>query len=359
VSGLIVTYPTNAEIDETVQAYVPQVDRFIGSRYMPVKARNTNKVRWTEKDSMRGKTKSHKRGNDPHIDDREGSVDREFTPMDFKETDVIGEKEILEKRQEGTWGEPLDLEDSVAETIKDRADKTMIAVEDTRWQAFRGKLRVNENGVKVSEDFPVQEHEPLVDFDNFNSAKPLMVLDEIGDKFDGTGARGDGAVHVMSKKTFRLILQNNNEGDLKKFAGSNFVDVMNGLAAFNKLLRDRNGSSIELTDEGWIDDDNNYIRFVKTGEIFTFGARPAGQIIGEWQATISLHRQENGKPIGGYFSILEVNNQASEGATTISLAQLGAGRNPKFSITGGIYGGPTMKYPKSVVYTKVKEVLEN
>jgi hypothetical protein len=70
--GLLVTYPTNAEIDETVQAYIPQVDKFIGSEYMPIKPRNTNKVKWTEKDKMRGKTSVHKRGNDPHIDDRGG-----------------------------------------------------------------------------------------------------------------------------------------------------------------------------------------------------------------------------------------------------------------------------------------------
>lgn len=355
--SLVVTYPTNAEIDETVQAYIPQVDNFIGSQFMPVKPRNTNKVRWTEKNKMRGKTSIHKRGSDPHIDDREGSVDREFSPIDFKETDVIGEKEILEKRQEGTWGEPLDLEDTVVETMRDRADKTMISVECTRWDAFRGLLAINEKGVKVNETFPVQSHLPLVEWNDFDNAKPLMVLDEIGDKFDGTGASNTGAIHVMSRKTFRLLLQNNNESDLRKFAGSNFVDVMNGLAAFNKLLQDRNGSMVTLTDEGWIDDANNFVRFVKTGEIFTFGKRPLNQMHGEWQATISLHRQENGKPIGGYFSIMEVNGQPSTGATTISLAQLGAGKNPKFEITGGIYGGPTIKYPQSIVYTKVLNAL--
>ncbi len=355
--SVTVTYPTNAEIDETIQAYIPEVDKFIGSQFMPIKPRNTNKVRWTEKNKMRGKTSVHKRGNEPHVDDREGSVEREFSPIDFKETDVIGEKEILEKRQEGTWGEPIDLEDTVVETIQDRADKTMIAVEDTRWNAFRGSLTINEKGVKVSETFPVQTHEPLVEWNDFPNAKPLMTLDEIGDKFDGTGARNEGAIHVMSRKTLRLLWQNNNELDLKKFAGSNFVDVMNGLAAFNKLLQDRNGSMVMITDEGYIDDANAYIRFVKVGEIFTFGKRPMNQMIGEWQATISLHRQEGGKPIGGYFSILEANGQASDGATSISLAQLGAGKNPKFEITGGIYGGPTLKYPQSIVYTKVLDTL--
>jgi Phage major capsid protein E len=355
--SLTVTYPTNAEIDETIQAYVPQVDKFIGSGFMPIKPRKTNKVKWTEKNKMRGKTALHKRGNEPHIDDREGSVDREFKPIDFKETDVIGEQEILEKRQEGTWGEPLDLEDVVVETIRERADKTMIAVEETRWAAFRGHLSMSAKGVKVNETFPVQTHTPLVEFDDFANAKPLMVLDEIGDKFDATGASNEGAIHVMSRKTFRLFLQNNNDADLKKFAGSNFVDVMNGLAAFNKLLQDRNGSMVKLTDEGFIEDDENFIRFVKAGEIFTFGKRPMNQKIGEWQATISLHRQENGKPVGGYFSIMEVNGQPSVGSITTSLAQLGAGKNPKFEITGGIYGGPTIKYPQSIVYTKVLEVL--
>jgi hypothetical protein len=45
-----------------------------------------------------------------------------------------------------------------------------------------------------------------------------------------------------------------------------------------------------------------------------------------------------------------VNGQPnSAGAAAISLAQLGAHGNPSIGVCHGVYGGPRIKYPRSII----------
>jgi len=42
-----------------------------------------------------------------------------------------------------------------------------------------------------------------------------------------------------------------------------------------------------------------------------------------------------------------VNGQPNPGAITI--AEIGGGKNPKVEITGGVYGGPRLIFPRTVI----------
>ena len=92
--SLVLTFPTNAELNTVVQDYVAQTQNFIGAQILPETQAMTQKVRWDERDHDRGMTAPHVMGSDPKTDRRMGSVTREYEPIPFKETDLLKEDEM-------------------------------------------------------------------------------------------------------------------------------------------------------------------------------------------------------------------------------------------------------------------------
>ena len=171
--SLTFTFPTNVELEQVVQEYVIQPDMFMGEKILPVVESMAQKVRWDELDNERGMTAPHNMGTDPKVDKRPGSKTREYEPIAFKETDLLKENEMLRARELGTLGGVINLNREIARIVKARMDKTKIRQEMIRWQTLRGQLSINENGVKVSETFPIQTYNSLVDWDTLGTATPL------------------------------------------------------------------------------------------------------------------------------------------------------------------------------------------
>ncbi len=337
-----------------VQEYTAQTDNFIGAEILPETEAYTQKVRWDELDTDRGMTAPHEMGSDTRIDKRPGMKTREYTPIPFKESDVLHEGEILRSREMGTLGNVLNLDREVARITKARLDKTRIRMEWLRWQTLRGSISVNENGVVVSETFPIQSHDVSVDFDELATATPLKEYNAVKLKFRTTGASAMGAKAYMNSKTANWHLENQNAADLKGFQNSNFVNLSYSIEELNKVMAARGLPELVVYDEGYIDENGTFQLFIPDGEVIVVGKRPGGQKVGDWCSTPSMHRLKNGVWAPGYFSILKANNKPSVGSMTLSLAELGADENPRLKITGGIYGGTRLIYPRSVVKMNVK-----
>lgn len=351
--GLIYRFPTNVALDMVVQEYMPQAETLRAEEILPFQEVATQKVQWDEKDTMRGMTAPHVMGTDPKIDRREGSKTHEYEPIPFKEEDLIKEDELLKARQLGTLGGVVNLNQKVAEVTKDRMDKTKLRCEHTRWQTLRGKLEIAENGVRVKEIFPVQKFTPPIPWGDRKQAKILVDTAEMKRMYRGTGASIRGAVAIGNNTTISAILENANPDDLQGFRAENFRNANYDLNETNKLLAARGLFMLEENDEGWIDEDGEFQTWLDDGELIIVGKRPQGQKIGAWLQTPHLHRQRNGNPAPGFFSLLECNGVPSMGGMTVDLGALGAGKNPKIGITGGVYGGPVLWYPRSIIYAKV------
>jgi hypothetical protein len=350
---LTLTFPTNAELDLVVQDYVAQTENFIGATILPETNSMHQKVRWDERDHDRGMTNAHVMGTDPKVDRRMGSVTREYEPIPFKETDLFKEDEILRSRELGTLNQTLDLSREIARTAKNRLDKTRIRMEWLRWQTLLGSISINENGVKVNETFPVQPHDAAVAFSTVATAAPLKEFNAVKLKFRKTGASAQGGKAYLNQTTANSILENQNANDLKGFQNANFTQLPYSIEEANKILSVRGLPELVVYDEGYIDENDDLQLFIPDGKIIVVGKRPAGQTVGDWVSTPSLHRNVDGQPAPGYFSIVEVNGQSSEIVGAVSMSQLGQGKNPKVEITGGIYGGTRLIYPKSVVVMDV------
>lgn len=343
------TYPTNVALDRVVQEYVVDASSFMGLQILPVEPAYTQKVQWDELDSERGMTAPHLLGTDPRIDLRPGSRLREYEPIAFKETDLVKEDELLRARQLGSLGGAINLNALMARIAKARMDKTRIRQEWTIWEALRGQLTINENGVFVNETFPVQQYAPIVPWSNLATSTPLKDFNAVGLLFRGTGATIGGAEAIINQTTANWLLENQNAADLKGFQGANFTQLPFSLDQINTILAARGLPKLVVNDTGFINNNGAFETFVKDGDVHIVGKRPMNEKVGAWISTPTLHRVVNGVETPGYFEILEVNGHPANGATSVSIAALGTSKNPKFELTGGIYGGPALRFGRSII----------
>ncbi|QQS31866.1 MAG: major capsid protein [Acidobacteriota bacterium] len=346
---LTLTFPTNAELNEVVQAFQDDPSQHIGAGILPINTSMAQKVRWDERDHDRGLTAPHVMGTDPKTDTRQGHKTYEYEPIPFKETDLLKESEILRSRELGTLAGTLDLSSEIARIARDRFNKTMARIEKLRWDTLKGAIAIDENGVKVNETFAVQTHSPLVDWDTLATAKPLADFNALKLKFRKTGATAAGAKAYMNQVTANWLLENQNAADLKGFQNQNFAHLPYSVEEMNKILAVRGLPEIVVYDGGYVNENDTFVPFLADAEVIVIGKRPAGQNVGDFMSTPSLHNSANGQPAPGYFSIIEVNGQPSEAVGSVSMGQLGSAKNPKVEITGGIYGGTRLLYPKSVI----------
>jgi hypothetical protein len=347
--SLVLTFPTNAELNEVVQAFQDDPSQHIGAGILPVNTSMAQKVRWDERDHDRGLTAPHVMGTDPKTDTRQGHKTYEYDPIPFKETDLLKESEILRARELGTLSNTLDLSAEVARIARNRYNKTMARIEKLRWDTLRGAVAIDENGVKVNETFAVQTHTPIVDWDDVDNAKPLADFNLLKLLFRKTGASAAGAKAYMNQTTANWLLENNNSDDMKGFQNSNFVHLPYSVDEANKVLAARGLPQLVVYDGGYVDESNDFNTFIRDGEVIVVGNRPAGQTVGDFMSTPTLHNTANGQPAPGYFSIIEVNGRPSELVGAVSMGEIGNAKNPKVEITGGIYGGTRLLYPKSVI----------
>jgi len=347
------TFPTNVELDIMTQEYVIEREKFIGDKILPFAEYGSQRVRWDEKDSERGMTAPHNMKSDPTIDDRPGSVTREYEPIPFKESDVIKEDELLRARELGTLGGGINLDRTVAQTVRSREDKTFIRAEWLRWKTLTGGFTISENGVFVSETFPVQHYYSVVGWNHPLTAIPLRDGNATKLMFRGTGASAKGAVEYMNQTTLNALLENGNQNDIAGFRSQNFTNVNFSLTQINTILTDRGLPTIEVYDEGWNNEDGDFETFIPDGISITIGKRPMGQVVGQFAQTPSFHRIKAGLPAPGIFTILEVNGQGNRGSLTVDGELLGSVANPNIKITGGVYGGTFLWFPRSVIVKHV------
>jgi major capsid protein E len=348
---LTYTFPTNFELDLLAQELVIDPAAFIGvGRLAPVRDFLTQRVQWEQLDLERGMTAPHNMETDPKIDTRPGATLREYDPIAFKESDLVKEKELLRAREIGTINNVVSLDRLIARIMAARRLKTWVRMEWAIWAMFGGALAIDENGVKVSETFPVQTFATVVPWATHATATPLLDIINACLKFRGTGASGQGGVIYINQTDLNDLLQNKNNDDLWGFRGTNFVSLTYSLEQVNAILSGRGLPTIELYDQGYIAANGIWTPFIANGHPVLLGKRvQKGQVVANFASTPSMHRTVNGLWAPGYFSILEINGGPNTGAALVNADAMGNAANPNLKITGGIYGGPILWYPLSVI----------
>jgi hypothetical protein len=351
--GLVFKFPRNVVLDQVIQEVVRDRTRLIGQTIMPFVEKEFQMVEWDEKDHEQGMTAVHTMGTEPRIAGRPGSKTHRYEPIPHKEEEVIKENEILKARALGTLGGVVNLDDYVMERFNAGVGKDWLRGEWEIWQALRGRLQINENGVVIDETFPIQTFTATTHYDDLENATPLADRNAVKLLFRNTGATAQGAKEYMNQTTLNLILENKNTEDIRGF-NEGLRAITFDLAALNKMNTSRGLPEIVPYDEGWEDEDGNFHLFIPDGESIIVGKRMQGQQVGDYLLTPTLHRQKNGMPAPGFFAFVTVNGEGNaNGSVAVDLAELGSAGNPKIGVVHGMYGGPRLMYPRSVVKVKM------
>lgn len=340
--------PTNEELRPPIQNYTENVENLLGLQILPWADSFAQAIETEVTEDSEGMTAPHVLGSDTKTDKRPGSKRFRYEPLYLKESDVLNEADILRARRLGTYGQPISLLEEVTKLAKARAAKTMRRVEWTIWKTLGGQLQFDENGVKVNETFAVQTHNPIALWSDLANSKPLTDLDTMGDKFDGTGASMEGARIVANRQTWRYVMANQNDADLKALDKTQWGNFRFMFSALAKIIEDKCGAKIESYDRGY-KSGGVFTKYLGLGQVRVIGNRDDGMPVGNWWRTPSLHITKGGVEQPGYFVVVEANGRPSNGSVT----EIGQTANPKVKVTGGIYGGPNLDFEDNVIKMQV------
>lgn len=344
-------FPTNVVLDRLTQDYVADTAALLGRSILPLQNEMAQVVQWDEIEKETGLTRQHALGSDVKIGQRPGSKVRQYRPGYFKESELIKEDELLVARAFATLGAVVNIDELVSRRLKARINKDFFTIEKLIWDCLQGEIAMtDENGAGINETFPVQPYNLLVGWDDRANAQPIKEFNAIKLLYRGTNATSRGAKAYMNSQRVNYLLENTNAADLRGFHAENFRETVQTLDRVNSLLTPRGLPTIVEFDEGYYDAAGNFQLYIPDDTTIVVGNRQIGKT-GDFALTPSLHRNVNGMPAPGMFSLIEINGQPNN-AGGFSVGEIGASSNPKIQVTTGFYGGPRLYYPKDVIVMK-------
>jgi hypothetical protein len=358
MAGVVVQYPTNVALDRVIQEYMVQKELLIGIKeVMPFENQATQLVEWDLLDNLQGMTASHNVGTDPVLGQRRGSSTLRYAPLYFKQQELIREDEILQRRQLGTLGNVVNIDNLVTRVAVDGIDLDYLRAEYLVWLSLCNfGFTINNNGVIQTETFAFQSFTSAVSWATYATATPSADFNSLKPLARGTGGTLKGAKAYMNSTTASNLLQNDNPADLYGLKGPNFATQTFSIEKVNELLTARSLPTLEEYDEGFYPiGSNDFQTFIPDNFVVVKLRRPASQAQqpGNIALTPSVHRIVNGKEAPGFFSKLEVNGRAAMGSVTIDLEELGSSANPRIGVFHGWYGGPISRLPRSYIIMNV------
>jgi hypothetical protein len=332
-------FPTAVELDFVTQEYAGVArEAMIGHQILGLVERNTSRIRWDELDNDKGMTAPVAPDADPPYDQRLGVTTKEYTPYEFGQFARIPRSEIEAARRLGTLGEVLDVTELVTRELTRQLNKVHVRIESLIWSALLGSISIDENGVKISETFPVQTYTAATAWSSTATATPLKDFDAVALLFRGKGASIAGARAYANRKTVNYLLENSNNADIRGLV--NLQTTANiGLSEINKVLALRGLPELIQYDEGYYDASGNFTLFIPDNKVIVIGRRAPGEVIGDFVLTRTAYKMVNGEPTPGIW--------------TRVIPPQDDDTNPTIRVGAGFKGGPRIFYPKSIVVMSV------
>lgn len=341
-------YPTSVElkaIEPELQAR-SRADR-LGLRIMPTRTVRAAKVRWTQQDNYRGLQQLRGLDGEPTRVLRVGEKTFEYEPGVFGEFLDVTETELLTRSQGvDITTVPVEVGDLVT-----NLDNQLISREDERIEASiwsvltTGTISIKlagPNGTQTgwSDTFTIQTFTASVVWSTFATATPFKDFQSVQLLGIGKGVDlGGGATAYMNSVTANNMLNNQNANDL---AGRRveFGNTVNNLVDVNKFLVGRNLPTIQIYDQGYLNDAGTFTKFIPDSVVSVVGKRPSGAQVGEYLLT--LNAVNNFQPGSYAFTVDRANGINGEKRVP-----------PNIERHRGHNGGPVIYYPSAVVKMNV------
>lgn len=338
VAGCI--YPTNAEFRMLQQELMPRyTENRLGFQLMPFAESEFATIYFDRPDIFKGmqQWRGLKQGSKFVNEGRANPYGQrcEVQPGYWGEFDRVEEDLLTRGAQFGTASSVFDLTEHMVRMDRNLLERQYNRIEFNIWRSlvFGEYVAYNMSGQVVFQaQYDIRTISPRIPWSDRDRSTPLRDFRFVRKFGRGTSADfGRGARYIMNQSTADCLFSNQNRNDIGK-AGLSACCTFMGPDVVNAQFAAQGLGTVEVYDEGWVDEQRNFNLYIPDGYVVIVGARPGGT------------------PVGHYWY---TRNAVGCGITTgpwqkvVDTCEREVPR--EISVHRGHNGGPAIEYPRSVV----------
>lgn len=305
------SYPTTIELEQIAQQKMP---RLIQDRepfkWFPIEEKDEYMLVWEQLDNFIGLQQVRGLNGEPPRVRPVGLRQYTMQPGVYGEFIPIDEAEMTTRRQTGTFGTAIDVQDLVLIRQDQLLSRRLDRIEQIIWLLITtGTFSVpGPNGAILHTDsFTLQTFTAVVPWATPLTSTPLQNFSSVQLLSRGYSVNfGAAAVAYMNRQTFNDLRSNANPVDLYGRRTKGFGTI-NNQEGINQLLTGDDLPTVVVYDEGYLDDNGIFQPFIPYGKVVVIGKRPAGQKIGAYR-TVRNANNEAMKP-GPYMRVIDKGEQ--------------------------------------------------
>ncbi len=333
-------FPESAELTLIAQEKLPRLTaaRPIFSEF-PLQDADAYLLMWEQKDNYIGLQQIRGINGEPGKVTKVGAKRYQVEPGVYGEFVVIDEREILTRRQWGSFNAPIDVTDLVMDAQDQLLGRRLDRIENTLWTlAITGTYSVAgpSGAVLASDSYTTQTFSAVTPWSTVATATPLADFRAVQLLARGHSVSfGGGAKAYMNRTTANNLLSNTNQSDLggRRAAG---LSTLNSLPQIASLIAGDDLPQIVVYDEGYLDNSGAFQLFIPNNKVVVVGQRPAGQAVGNYRMV--RNAVNPGLAPGAYQKVI---NHAEHQVV------------PLIEVHDGHNGGPVIYYPSAIVVMSV------
>jgi hypothetical protein len=336
-------YPNSAELQQVAQDKLPNLiaQRPIFS-ILPMESADSHLLMWEQEDNYVGLQQVRGLNGQPGRVKKTGAKRYMMQPGVYGEYTTIDELELTERRQWGTFGQPISIDDLVMREQDRLLGRRLDRIEYIGWTLLvTGTFSIaGPDGITIHTDtFTLQTHSGS-DWSTGSTATPLADFRAVQLLSRGHSVNfGPAARAIMNRVTWNRLVTNTNASDLGGKKGPIGQNIQS-IGDINRVLGDEGLPTLEIFDGGYLNDSGTFVPFIADDKVIVVGARTDGGRIGEYRMTRNANNP-NLAP-GAY---MEVIDRGAEGA--------GKQVPRTIEVHDGHNGGPVIFFPSAIVIMSI------
>lgn len=330
------TYPSNAEINEIAQAKLPRLeqDRKI-FEIMPIEEKDASLILWDQRDNYTGLQNLRGINGSPPLIRKTGAKQYQERPGYYGEGELIDEIDLTERRKLGTFGEPASIDDLTMQIQDKLLQRRLDRIEWIGWTLLTtGQFVVSTGLGTVAHQgaYALQSYTAAIPWSTVATATPLgnlRAMKLLGRAFSTVFNRT--STLYINQVTANNLISNTNAADLygRRTSG---LGTFNNLLEINQLVMGDDLPTIEVYDEGYLNDSNTFVPFIADGKGVLVGKRPANAPVAKYIMTRNANNPTMAP--GAYMYIKDYREE---------------GDAPSIGVYDTHNGGPIVEFPGSII----------
>jgi Phage major capsid protein E len=338
-------YATAAELQQVAQAKIPNL---IAQRpafdILPMEPVDSHILMWEQMDNFIGLQQIRGLNGQPPRVKKVGAKRFMMTPGIYGEYQTIDELELTERRQWGTFGQPVSIDDLIMQAQDHLLGRRLDRIEQITWTLLTtGTFSVSgpDGQVLQTDTFTLQTASAAVAWATAATATPLADFRAVQLLSRGHSVRFDQSARAyMNRVTWNNFIKNTNAADFggKKGMG---LQSLTSLGDANTILTGEGLPNIVVFDGGYLSEPSGtFVPFIADAKVVVVGQRTDGGRIGEYRMTRNANNP--GLAPGAYMEVID-RGEPGPGKIIPRTIEVHDGHN----------GGPVIYFPSAIVILSV------